>query len=211
MQGSLFPDQRGPVTGTPPTGFSYVAPFLGPDEQLALLRQLRSLDYAHDRFRGQRLKRGYAQFGYAYVSTGRRLTPAAPLPDFLTALIDEGRPQCPPGGRFNQCIVTHYPGGAGIGWHTDAPRFGGCIMALSLGAEARLQFRPNGSGEVSCEVLAAPGSLYVMSGPARWAYQHQVVAVEAVRYSLTFRQVALAEGGRAEPGGAAADRPPCAE
>jgi alkylated DNA repair dioxygenase AlkB len=63
-------------------------------------------------------------------------------------------------------------------------------MAVSLGAEARLQFRPNGSEEVSGEVRTAPGSLYVLRGPARWEYQHQVVAVKAVRYSLTFRHVA---------------------
>jgi alkylated DNA repair dioxygenase AlkB len=195
MQQSFFSDSRGVVTGASPEGFSYVPGFLSPEEQLGLLRQLRALDYKHDTFRGQRLRRAYAQFGYAYVSTGRRLTPAAPLPDFLTALIDKGRSYYPEGSRFNQCIVTHYPEGAGIGWHTDAPRFGECIMAVSLGAEARLQFRPKGSEEVSCEVLAAPGSLYVMRGPTRWQYQHQVVAVEAERYSLTFRHMAESEKG----------------
>jgi hypothetical protein len=113
MQGSLFPDLGGAIKGTPPPGFSYISGFLSPDEQLSLLGHLRSLDYAHDTFRGQRLKRRYAQFGYAYVSTGRRLTPVAPLPDFLTAIIVKGRPHCPEGSRFNQCIVTHYPEGAG--------------------------------------------------------------------------------------------------
>jgi alkylated DNA repair dioxygenase AlkB len=151
---------------TPPDGFTYVAAFLNQAEQVALQQQLDALDYEHDVFRGQRLKRGYAQFGYSYVSTGRRLDPTQPMPEFLLRLIAKGLPHCPEGTAFNQCIVTHYPEGAGIGWHTDAPRFGECIMAVSLGGTARLQFRPNRSTEVACEA-AAPGSLYVMHGPAR--------------------------------------------
>jgi alkylated DNA repair dioxygenase AlkB len=177
------------MTGTAPDGFVFVPEFLGADEQGALLWQLRDQDYEHDIFRGRRLKRSYAQFGYAYGSTGRRLTAAAPLPEFLTALIEKARPHHPAGHSFNQCIVTHYPPGAGIGWHTDAPRFGDCILAVSLGAEARLQFRVNGTQEVCCEVRASPGSLYVMQGPARREYQHRVAPVGSTRYSLTFRHV----------------------
>jgi alkylated DNA repair dioxygenase AlkB len=189
MQPNLF-DSGGEIIGTVPPGFSYVAGFLDRAEQLALLQHVQELEYTHDTFRGQSLKRGYAQFGYAYVSTGRTLEPAAPMPDFLTALIERALPHCPDGTTFNQCIVTRYPSGAGIGWHTDAPRFGEVIVAGSLGAQARLQFRRNGTEEVVCELMAGSGSLYVMRGPARWEYQHQVVAVESVRYSLTFRSVA---------------------
>lgn len=171
-----------------PAGFVYEPRFLGPEDHDALVDRVRALEYKHDVFRGQRLKRSYAQFGYAYVSTGRRLDPASPMPDFLLELIARAEPYAPEGAEFDQCIVTCYPAGAGIGWHTDAPRFGECVMAVSLGGEARLQFRPNGSQEVSSEVLAAPGSLYVLRGPARWDYQHQVVPVASTRYSLTFRK-----------------------
>jgi alkylated DNA repair dioxygenase AlkB len=176
-------------TTAPPERLTYHPGFLSPDEQRALLDLLRGLEYTHDVFRGQRLKRGYAQFGSAYVSTGRRLDPAPPLPDFLLALAARGLAHCPAGARFDQCIVTHYPADAGIGWHTDAPRFGDCIMAVSLGHDARLQFRRNGTGEIGYEVLAGAGSLYVMLGPARREYQHQVVKVKAERYSVTFRSV----------------------
>jgi alkylated DNA repair dioxygenase AlkB len=176
--------------GPTPAGFSYLPDFLSAQEQLGLIQRLNDLDYQHDLFRGQRLKRGYAQFGYAYVSTGRKLNQAEAMPGFLAELIERALPHCREGAQFNQCIVTRYPEGAGIGWHTDAPRFGECVMAVSLGAAARLQFRPNGTKEASCEVLAVPGSLYVMQGPARWEYQHQVVAVKEQRYSLTFRSVA---------------------
>jgi alkylated DNA repair protein (DNA oxidative demethylase) len=158
------------------------------------MERLNEFDYQHDLFRGQRLKRGYAQFGYAYVSTGRKLDRAQEMPDFLAELIERALPLCPEGAKFSQCIVTRYPEGAGIGWHTDAPRFGESVMAVSLGAAARLQFRPNGTKETSCEVLTVPGSLYVMQGPARWEYQHQVVAVKEERFSLTFRSVAESGG-----------------
>lgn len=172
-----------------PAGFSYLPEFLTHGEQTALLYHLQGLDYKRDIVRGQRLKRAAAMFGYDYVAAGRKLDPAPPLPPFLTSLIAKGMPNCPDDVQFDQCIVTHYPEGAGIGWHTDHPRFGDCIMAVSLGADARLQFRRSGDKQVCVEVLAAPGSLYVMHGPARWDFQHQIVPVKADRFSLTFRHV----------------------
>lgn len=174
---------------SPPDGLLYVPDFLSPEEQAALLNELRPLSYEHDVFRGQRLKRGYAQFGYSYVSTGRKLDPAATMPDFLLAVIEKVLPYSPGEAEFNQCIVTHYPPNSGIGWHTDAPRFGECVVGVSLGGPARFQFRPNGSEEYSYEVKAVPGSMYVMKGPARWQFQHQVLPVKAERFSLTFRHV----------------------
>jgi alkylated DNA repair protein (DNA oxidative demethylase) len=175
---------------TAPEGFLYVADFLSVAEQDTLLQELQALDYQHDLFRGQRLKRGYAQFGYSYVSTGRKLKEAAVMPAFLRAVIDKARPHLPGGAEFNQCIVTHYPSGSGIGWHTDAPRFGETVVGVSLGSAARFQLRPNGAKDAAYEVRAAPGALYVMCGPARRDYQHQVVPVKSERWSLTYRHVA---------------------
>jgi alkylated DNA repair dioxygenase AlkB len=88
---------------------------------------------------------------------------------------------------FNHCIVQCYPAGAGIGWHTDAPVFGDTIMGISFGAGARLQFRPNGENTVWHEVQVVAGSLYVMAGEVRWDWQHRVVPVKSLRYSLTVR------------------------
>jgi alkylated DNA repair protein (DNA oxidative demethylase) len=173
-----------------PRGLSYIAEFLSPDEQGSLLQEIRELHFTHDRFRGQQLKRRYAQFGYAYVSIGRKLLPAAPFPVFLTALIEKASPHTRVGTLFNQCIVTHYPKTAGIGWHQDADRFSGCIIAVSLAGTARLQFRPKGNLGPTNELLVFPGSLYIMTGSTRWAYEHRVIAVKSDRYSLTFRHVA---------------------
>jgi DNA oxidative demethylase len=173
-----------------PDGLVYILDFLSPTEQNSLLRESRALPYTHDVVRRTQMKRGYAQFGHAYVTTGRKLTPAPAMPAFLKEVIDKARPYYPTGGEFEQCIVTHYPPGAGIGWHTDAQRFGDCILGVSLAASARLQFRPNKSQAVCFETTAAPGSLYVLQGISRWHYQHRIVPVKAERYSLTFRSVA---------------------
>lgn len=173
-----------------PEGFLYIPDFLSFNEQASLLHELRSLVYKHDVFRGQKLKRGYAQFGYSYVSTGRKLEVAPIIPAFLQTLIKKASPYYPNSIKFTQCIVTHYPPGAGIGWHTDAPLFGEYILCFSLASEARLQFSPNSSNEVAYEVKVSPGSLYVLQGLARWHYEHRIIAVKAERYSITFRYVA---------------------
>jgi alkylated DNA repair protein (DNA oxidative demethylase) len=173
-----------------PVGFLYNPDFLSLNEQVALLHELQSLTYTHDVFRGQKLKRRYAQFGYSYVSTGRKLKVALPIPTFLQTLIKKASPYYPNSIEFTQCIVTHYPPGAGIGWHTDAPLFGEYILCVSLASEARLQFSPNSSKEVAYEVKVSPGSLYVLQGLARWHYEHRIIPVKAERYSITFRYVA---------------------
>jgi DNA oxidative demethylase len=173
-----------------PEGFSYHPDFLSGTEQDGLLRNLRALTYTHDTFRGQIMKRGWAQFGYEYKSIGQKLTPAPPLPDFLQEVIEKARPYYSAGSEFDQCIVTHYTPGAGIGSHTDAKKFGDCILGVSLASAVRLRFRPKGSKAVCFEVTATPGSLYVMQGPARWQYEHHIPPVKAERYSLTFRSVA---------------------
>lgn len=172
-----------------PEGLTYLAEFLAKEQQSAILDQILLVPFVHDSFRGRQLKRSYAQFGYAYASTGRKLGIAPPFPEFLCALVEKGLSRLAPCESFNQCIIAHYPPGAGIGWHTDAELFGDCIMAVSLGAMARLQFRRNGETRLAFELGVAPGSLYSMRGPARELYQHQVVPVKADRYALTFRHV----------------------
>jgi DNA oxidative demethylase len=172
-----------------PEGFLYIPHFLSLKEQATLLSELQSLIYKHDVFRGKQLKRGYTQFGYSYVSTGRKLEVAPMIPAFLQRLIKKASPYYPKDITFTQCIITHYPSGAGIGWHTDAPLFGDYVIGVSLAGAARLQFRPNGSKELTYELEAIPGSLYLMQGLVRWNYQHQIVPVKVERYSLTFRHV----------------------
>ncbi len=191
----MLPRTDPQVHQSAPPGLTYVPGFLSHEAQQALLQELESLSYSHDKFRGQQLKRSQVTFGWDYIAVGRRLRPAPPLPDFLLALVDQAQPQCPADTRFDMCLVQRYPAGAGIGFHTDAPCFGDVILGISLGASGRLQFRPSGSTSVSFEQGVEPGALYVMRGPARRAFQHQVVPVKGLRHSLTFRQVTSPPAG----------------
>ena len=177
-----------------PDGFRYVRSFLTSAQHDALLADVRAMSYVHDRFRGQELKRASACCGFTYTAAGRKLHTAPPFPPFLRSVAEDALAYCPD-TEIDQCISTRYGVGAGIGWHSDAKQFGGTIMGVSLAGSARLQFRPNGSQERTHELVVAPGSLYVMQGPARWDYQHRVLPVKTERYSLTFRQVIVQERG----------------
>lgn len=155
-----------------------------------MLLQLQTLTYEHDVFRTKTMKRAGAYFGYTYVAVGQQLEPAPPIPEYLQAIINKAAPYYPSGIEFTQCIVQFYCEGSGIGWHSDAKVFGDCILGVSLASEARLRFKPKGAKHPSYTVTAAPGSLYVMQGAARWDYDHQIMPVKAPRYSLTFRSIA---------------------
>lgn len=109
----------------------------------------------HDHFRGQNLKRGYAQFGHAYISTGRKVSPALRFPPFLVELVAKAVPTFAPGVRFDQSIIAHYPASAGISWLTDAAMFGYTIIAASLGSSARLQLRRNDAKKYRGEASAS--------------------------------------------------------
>src|SRR5713101_5133561 len=119
------------MTGKP-LGFLYKPDFLSYAEQHDLLRNLQALPYTHEKVRRQTMKRGYAQFGYAYGTTSRKLAAAPPIPPFLQAAIRKAgffvpelresiierptTPYYPTDILFTQCIVSHYPPGAGIGF-----------------------------------------------------------------------------------------------
>jgi alkylated DNA repair dioxygenase AlkB len=172
-----------------PKGLRFVPDFLPAEGISPLLGELGELQYMHDTFRGRPIKRGSTCFGAEYIATGRRIKPAAKFTDWLNALVREASPYCPADARFEQCIVTRYGPGAGIGWHTDANYFGDSIMGICLGGEGRLRFRPLGSTRATAEVTTTSGSLYLMQGAARWEYQHEIVPVHDERYSLTFRSL----------------------
>ena len=86
-------------------------------------------------------------------------------------------------------LLTEYAPGAGIGWHRDRPVFDD-VVGLSLLAPARLRFRrPAGEKWERKALLAAPRSAYLLRGPAREEWQHSIAAMEALRYSISFRSL----------------------
>jgi len=99
-----------------------------------------------------------------------------------------------------QVLVSRYPAGAGIRWHRDAPTFGSRIVGVSLRAPCRMRFQRTVRGVRSvAELELAPRSAYLLSGKARWSWQHSIPATCDLRYSVTFRtlrrEVASAPAG----------------
>ncbi len=87
-------------------------------------------------------------------------------------------------------LVAEYAPGTPLGWHRDVPAHED-VFGVSLGSTATLRFRPyppvapKRSDVV--KLRAAPRSIYAMRGPARWAWQHSVAAVDELRWSITLR------------------------
>jgi alkylated DNA repair dioxygenase AlkB len=172
-----------------PEGLVYQDEFITPAEERDLLDVLAGLDFRELTMRGQTAKRTVRHFGLDYEYESGDITPGEPLPPELewlrercAALIERDP------GDLAQILVTRYPPGAGIGWHRDAPMFGSKIAGVSLGAPARMRFQRTVGGErQTAAVDLAPRSAYVLSGKARWSWQHSIPGTKDLRHSITFR------------------------
>ena len=173
-----------------PAGFTYRADLVGAAEERDLVEQVRALPFAQIRMRGQVARRRTVHFGWLYGYESLRIAPGPPLPAFLLPL--RARAAALAGvapGVLEEVLLTEYPAGAGIGWHRDAPGFGD-VIGVSLLAACRMRFRrPRGDSFETAMARLEPRSAYLLSGAARWQWQHSIPPVAAPRYSITFRRV----------------------
>jgi DNA oxidative demethylase len=177
-----------------PDGFIHRPGFLSPAEEARLRARLRALDYDEVRMRGAIARRRVATFGHAYAYRSRKVSPGPPLPAFLVALRERVAPIAGVSpDALAMAAVNRYPPGAGIGWHRDAPAFGS-VVGVSLGGPARLQLREGGLGGQRREIPLAAGDAYVLSGAARWDWQHHVPPVREERFAITFRTLLRYDG-----------------
>jgi alkylated DNA repair protein (DNA oxidative demethylase) len=191
-----------------PPGLLYVPELITLAEERVTLDWLAgAAAWQEVRFRGQLARRRVLSFGARYVTQGRRIEPAPPLPPELcgmrdrmveaarTRLGDELALAGRATADFAMCTVLRYAPGAGIGWHSDNPIFGPTVLAVSLAGPGRLQFRraTRGDGDATggrasaYELALAPRSLFVLAGESRAAWKHRLVPVEHERYSVTVR------------------------
>ena len=108
-------------------------------------------------------------------------------------------------GELQHVLVIEYGPGAGIGWHRDRPVFGE-VVGVSLLAPCVIRFRKgekekSGKGKTKTKwervnLLAEPRSAYHLSGPVRSEWQHSILRVDALRYSVTFRTLREDKSGR---------------
>ena len=186
----LFPDAPADV----PEGFAYHADVMTEVEERALLDGLKALAFGEVRMRGQVARRRTIHFGWTYGYETWRVEPGPPIPAFLLgARSRAARLAGVDADTMAEVLVTHYPPGAGIGWHRDAPAFGVVVGVLLLGA-CRFRFQQGrGGARRTRAVTLAPRSAYVLDGAARWQWQHAIPPGREERYSITFRT--LRDGG----------------
>ncbi len=170
-----------------PEGLRYAADFVSPETELELMARIAALPLQPFQFGQFEGKRQVASFGFSYDYTQRRLQEAKAIPAWLTPIIRQVEIFGGPGTEIGQILCTEYDVGVGIGWHRDKPHFDR-VFGLSLGSACRFRFRRRAGDKWQRFTLdAQPRSLYMMSGPARLIWEHSIPAVEAPRYSITFR------------------------
>lgn len=162
--------------------------FVTPEEELALLRCIRPLEFREMKMRGVVARRRVLHYGVHYSFETFRATPGPPMPEFLLPL--RGTAAAFAGvapEALEEALITEYSPGATIGWHRDAAPFG-LVVGISLASACRFRFR---RGRLraweTAELALPPRSAYVLDGPARREWEHSIPAVKELRYSVTFR------------------------
>jgi alkylated DNA repair dioxygenase AlkB len=173
-----------------PQGFQYRDEAIAAEREHALVAQFEKLPLRPFEFHGYLGKRRVASFGYRYDYAGRQVRESLALPDFLVELRETAAAfaQVAPRG-LDQALVTEYAPGAGIGWHRDKPMFGQ-VVAFSFLSACTLRFRRcNGTRWERRSHRLAPRSAYILDGEARWDWEHSIPQGDALRYSVTFRNL----------------------
>jgi alkylated DNA repair dioxygenase AlkB len=176
-------------------GLRYLPGWLGDEAEL-----LARIDVAPW---SSELRRRVQHYGHRY-DYGRRSVagraPAPPLPGWVVELAERLHREGVMASPADQVIVNEYLPGQGISAHVDCvPCFGPDVAAISLGSACTMDFTSL-EGGVKVPVRLEPGSLCVMTGPARYEWRHAIAARKSDltdtgriprgrRVSVTFRTV----------------------
>jgi len=167
-----------PPALTMPPGFDYCREIIDRAEEAALVAEIATLDFAPYEFRGVQARRRVVAYGF----------PSPEIPQFLHGLRSRVAAFAGlPAADFAQALVSEYSVGTPIGWHRDRPHYN-TIAGVSLLGPATLRLRKEEGGRwLRSSLTLEPRSAYILSGAVRNDWQHSIPAVEALRYSVTFR------------------------
>lgn len=122
------------------------------------------------------------RFGWSYTAPLQRLFM---WPSWLEELRLK-LPHVPPASA-TAITLNEYAPGHRIGPHVDSDLFGEPVQIVSLGAEAIMDF--SHEGRIIWSQRLPAGSLSSLEADARWKFQHAIVSVDVLRYSIVFREV----------------------
>ena len=180
-------------TQDPPEGFRYQAEVLPPDEEQELVDRIRELPLKEFEFHGYVGKRRTLSYGWHYDFGQEKLQPTDEIPVFLHTLRERAAAFAglvP--GDLPHALITEYSPGTTIGWHRDKGVFND-VVGISLLSSCIFRLRRKiASGWERYSLTVEPRSAYLLRGTARTQWEHSIPAVDALRYSITFRSLRTA-------------------
>src|SRR5215210_1097102 len=171
-----------------PEGFKYRPGLLSKDDERMLADRIAGLPLKEFEFQGFLGKRRILSFGWRYDFNGGGLQRTEDMPPFLLPVREQAAafagmsPE-----RLQQVLLTEYKPGVQIGWHKDRSVFGE-VVGISLLSSCTFRLRRKLAAKWDrVSIVAEPRSAYLLSGPSRTEWEHSIPGVEALRYSITFR------------------------
>jgi alkylated DNA repair dioxygenase AlkB len=200
-QFDLFGAPRGAAESGPALpGFRYWPDVITGGVERTLIDRIAELPLREFEFHGYTGKRRVVSFGWKYDFGTEALREANDIPEFL---LEVRRTAAGFAGlapeQLQQVLVTEYSPGAGIGWHRDKNVFNE-IVGISLLAPCVFRLRRRvGEQWDRANIIVAPRSAYLLSGPSRTEWEHSIPPVGALRYSITFRHLREPDASGLQP------------
>jgi alkylated DNA repair dioxygenase AlkB len=171
-----------------PEGFRYQPDVISADDERGLLERIRELPLKEFEFHGFTAKRRVISYGWKYDFEAREVREAEAIPSWLLPLRERAaRFAGITPDQLQQALVMEYDVGTAIGWHRDKAVFGD-VIGISLLSSCRFRLRRKaGTKWERASLVADARSAYLLRGPSRTEWEHSIPAVDALRYSITFR------------------------
>lgn len=172
-----------------PAGLRYFPNFIDVEEEKNLLQFVEKQEFEAVILHGQAAKRTVKHYGYHYDYQKVTLEEGDPFPKELQRLAKKCAILADiPEEKIVQCLISNYPPKSTIGWHVDKFIFGSKIFGISLLSACLMRFqRSTPNQRFVYEIELEPRSLYILSGEARYKWQHSIPPTPSIRYSITFR------------------------
>jgi alkylated DNA repair protein (DNA oxidative demethylase) len=172
------------------SGLAMRSGFITVEEESDLIAGINTQELSPFRFQQWTGKRLTRSFGWSYDFERGTFSPTTAIPDWLEPLKAQAAGFAGLGADdLVQALLIRYDPGAGIGWHKDRPVFEH-VVGISLGNPAMLRLRRRReAGFDRAKVALDPRSIYHLSGEVRHGWEHSIAAIDAPRWSITFRSL----------------------